>query len=229
MVPHQVGLTLTADGLTRRAPLGEPPNVATGVGTFTFAQHQPGAPETPMTYDPCEVIYVEINDGLAPPAGELIVRRALDEISRATGLQFAVEGTTDRLPEESGVAPSMGALGGDWPPVLIAWTTPDQLPDLSGEVAGVGGSQALKDPLRQHWRYVTGTVALDAPTLADMLTKPDGDRLVQAIVIHELGHLVGLGHVDDPTELMHEDNVGRLTLGPGDREGLAQLGSGQCR
>jgi hypothetical protein len=229
MVPHQLGLTLTADGLARRTPLGEPPHVATGVGTFTFAQHQPSAPDTPVTYDPCEVIYVEINDGLAPPAGELIVRHALDEVSRATGLQFAVEGTTERLPNESSVAPSLGALGGDWPPVLIAWTTPNQLPDLSGEIAGVGGSQAVKDPLREHWRYVTGTVALDAPTLAELLTQPEGERLAQAIVMHELGHLVGLGHVDDPSELMHEDNLGLVTFGPGDLEGLAQLGRGRCR
>ena len=123
----------------------------------------------------------------------------------------------------------MGALGGDWPPVLIAWTTPNQLADLSGEIAGVGGSQAVKDSLREHWRYVTGTVALDAPTLADLLTQPEGERLAQAIVMHELGHLVGLGHVDDPAELMHEDNLGLVAFGPGDLEGLAQLGHGRCR
>jgi hypothetical protein len=229
MVPYQLGLTLTTDGLARRTPLGEPPNVATGVGTFIFAQYQPGASETPVTYDPCEVIQVEINNNLAPPAGNQIVRRALDVVSHATGLQFAVEGTTDRLPNKLGVAPSMEALGGDWPPVLLAWTTPDQLPDLSGDIAGVGGSQAVKDALRKHWRFVTGTVALDAPALADMLTQPNGHRLAQAIVMHELGHLVGLGHVDDPAELMHEDNLGLVTFGPGDLEGLAQLGGGQCR
>jgi hypothetical protein len=229
MVPHQFGLTLTADGLARRTPLGEPPNVATGVGTFTFAQHQPSAPDTPVTYDPCEVINVEINNTLAPPAGDQIVRRALDEVSLASGLQFAVHGTTDRLPKKAGVAPRMGVLGGDWPRVLIAWTTADQLPDLSGDVAGVGGSQAVKEPLREHWHYVTGTVALDAPALAEILTRPDGDRLAQAIVMHELGHLVGLGHVDTPDELMHEDNLSLVTFGPGDLEGLAKLGSGKCR
>jgi hypothetical protein len=39
---------------------------------------------------------------------------------------------------------------------------------------------------------------------------------------------VGLDHVEDPGELMYADNVGRVTLGPGDRRGLAALGSGQC-
>jgi hypothetical protein len=229
MVPQQLGLTLTTDGLTRRTPLGQPPSVVTGVGTFSFAQHQPGASDTPVTYNPCEAINVEINNSLAPPAGDQIVRRALDEVSLASGLQFAVHGTTDRLPNKAGVAPRMGALGGDWPRVLIAWTTEDQLPDLSGEVAGVGGSQAVKEPLREHWRYVTGTVALDAPALAEILRRPGGDRLAQAIVMHELGHLVGLGHVDDPHELMHEDNLSVVTFGPGDREGLAILGSGRCR
>jgi hypothetical protein len=174
VVPDQLGLTLTTEGLSRPTPLGQAPDTATGVGTFDFAQQQPGAAEIPVTYDPCQVIHVEINNDLAPPTGDQIVRRALDEVSRATGLQFVVEGTTDRLPDESGVTPSMGVLGGDWPPVLLAWTTPDQLPDLAGEVAGVGGSQAVKDALREHWRYVTGTVALDAPALTDILQHPEG-------------------------------------------------------
>jgi hypothetical protein len=229
LIPDQLGLTLSTEGLSRRTPLGQSPDVARGVGTFKFARQQPGAAEIPITYDPCEVIHVEINDDLAPPTGDRIVRRALDEVSRATGLQFVAQGTTNRLPEKSSVRPSLGVLGGDWPPVLLAWTTPAQLPDLAGDIAGVGGSQAVKDPLNEHWNYVTGTVALDAPTLTDMLTHPEGERMAQAIVMHELGHLVGLGHVDDPNELMHEDNLGVVTFGPGDREGLAKLGNGQCR
>jgi predicted Zn-dependent protease len=71
-------------------------------------------------------------------------------------------------------------------------------------------------------------VALDAPQLKRVLSRRHGRELVRAIIVHELGHLVGLDHVNDPGELMHADNVGRLALGPGDREGLAALGSGRC-
>jgi len=42
-----------------------------------------------------------------------------------------------------------------------------------------------------------------------------------------LGHLVGLDHVDDPTQLMHVVSP-VFDLGPGDRAGLARLGAGPC-
>ena len=52
-----------------------------------------------------------------------------------------------------------------------------------------------------------GTVdgLLEDPTgpLAEILTYPDGRDQALAVILHELGHLVGLGHVDDQGELMH--------------------------
>ncbi len=49
------------------------------------------------------------------------------------------------------------------------------------------------------------------------------------MILHELVHVVGLAHVDDPTELMHpESQDGVTALGPGDRAGLARLGQGPC-
>ncbi len=76
--------------------------------------------------------------------------------------------------------------------------------------------------------YVTGGVTLDSASFAAMRQRPDGPALQRAIVLHELGHLVGLAHASDQTELMNADNDGRLDYGPGDREGLAKLGAGPC-
>jgi hypothetical protein len=99
---------------------------------------------------------------------------------------------------------------------------------LGGTVAGVGGSTPGLDEYAGELRYVTGAVALDAPQLTDVMARPNGPAQVRAIIVHELGHLVGLQHVPDPAELMYPKNVGQLDLGPGDREGLAALGSGRC-
>jgi predicted Zn-dependent protease len=71
-------------------------------------------------------------------------------------------------------------------------------------------------------------VALDAPQLTEVMARDAGGEQVRAILMHELGHLVGLDHVDDPGELMYAESVGTLGFGAGDREGLASLGSGRC-
>lgn len=50
-----------------------------------------------------------------------------------------------------------------------------------------------------------------------------------AIVMHELGHMVGLAHVDSQAELMAGDNHSGITdFGPGDPAGLGKLGAGPC-
>lgn len=47
---------------------------------------------------------------------------------------------------------------------------------------------------------------------------------------HELGHLVGLDHVADPTQLMYSEGGPSQASdwGNGDLAGLNQLGSGGC-
>jgi len=76
---------------------------------------------------------------------------------------------------------------------------------------------------------VSGVVYLDAAALGSLLAA--GDRaLAQAVVLHELGHLVGLAHVNDSGALMFPRASGEVTaFGPGDRAGLAALGSGACQ
>jgi hypothetical protein len=47
--------------------------------------------------------------------------------------------------------------------------------------------------------------------------------------MHELGHLVGLGHVNDSRQLMHAANKSGVTeFAAGDLTGLAVLGNGPC-
>lgn len=218
----QFGLTLTRDGLQLETPLGSPPEVAQGAGSYAYMLTQRGS-DRPVAYDPCRRIEYLVNDSLAPAGTEGLLRSAIDEISGATGLVFRAVGETDDLPK-----PKLSALTPRRKPVLIAWTTPDVVPDLAGDVAGLGGSTAGLDDYAGELRYVTGMVALDAPQLTQVLAGPGGPQQVRAVMVHELGHLVGLAHVDDDGELMYPDNLGRVSLGPGDRQGLAALGSGRC-
>lgn len=68
-------------------------------------------------------------------------------------------------------------------------------------------------------RYVTDRVMLDRELFASL----GGEAaFAQALVDHELGHVVGLGHVEDSGELMYEHALERTAYGPGDRECLAR-------
>jgi hypothetical protein len=110
--------------------------------------------------------------------------------------------------------------------VLVAWADDEEVPALSGDVAGLAGSVVVESLGRA--RYVTGTVTLDSEAFQRITGELGGDAAAQAIVDHEFGHLVGLDHVDDAGELMYADNIGRRDWGPGDLAGLSRLGRGRC-
>jgi hypothetical protein len=199
--------------------LGAAPQVPQGVGSFKFLKTQPGG-RAPVAYDPCRPIEVAINPDGAPDDYQQLVSTAMRHTSEATGLRFDSAGLTDDRTFDYG-----GAGLARRHPVLVAWATADEVSDLEGNVAGIGGSLAV-DAGTGRMRFVTGRVILDRDAFATF--DDDETRFAQAIVDHEFGHLVGLAHVDDPGELMYGDNIGRTTYGPGDREGLARLGSVDC-
>lgn len=187
-----------------------------GRGSFEFSMTQRGS-EEPVGYDPCGVIEVEINPENAPDDYRDLVDTAIQHTSDASGLRFEVVGETDRR--------DFDLEEPDRRPVLVAWSDEDEVPELEGDVAGLGGSVA-GDLGTGSLSYVTGIVVLDTDVFDGVpLYDSSGD---QAIVDHEFGHLVGLGHVDDIDELMAAENTGRTTYGPGDREGLARLGLIDC-
>lgn len=189
-------------------------------GTFTYALTQPGSSD-PVGWDPCETVEYVVNPAGMPAGARPLVDRAIARISAATGLKFSDEGETDRRP----FAGSFRLLGGSGP-VVIGWGDASEYPELGGQVAGLGGG-APEDGSAGRRHYVSGGVVLDTEvfTAANVAERP---RVMEAIVVHELAHVVGLGHVAEPMELMFSDNSGQVELGPGDREGLARLGGLPC-
>jgi hypothetical protein len=224
---HKQGFDVGLDGLHERRGTG-PTTVVTGTGAYRFLAHQPGRPGDPVAYDPCRTLHVVVNDALAPPGSEGLVADAATVVSAATGLRIVVDGPTDEQPARDRPLRDPPRYGRGWSPVLVAWSTPERVPGLAGRTVGLGGSSRVADDVSGRSTYVTGTVSLDAPFLARTMVQPGGVALVRAVVMHELGHVVGLAHVDDPGELMYADNVGQKAFGPGDLTGLAALGRGRC-
>ena len=214
---EQMRVVRQALGIAGGRPLPIPA-LTDGGGSYAFMMTQPGS-RTPVGYDPCRTIEVEVNPAGAPDNHESLVDDAIEHIEEAAGLDLEVVGsTTDRPADREG-------LMSQPPPVLVAWATADEVPGLAGDIAGLGGSSARRQ-LDGRLEFVTGAVILDQETF-EGFTAFDGSA-AQAIVDHEFGHLVGLDHVDDPDELMYEENNGAPGFGPGDLEGLARLGRIPC-
>ncbi|MBM7806583.1 hypothetical protein JOD57_002420 [Geodermatophilus bullaregiensis] len=206
------------------APLGQPVD-APATGTWDFLRYQDDG-VTPVAYDPCRPVrYVVRPDG-APPGADRLVAEAVAEVAAATGLRFVHDGATDEAYSESRPPHQPGRYGDRWAPVLLTWATPAEAPGLAGPVAGLGGSHPVT--AGGPWVYVTGALTVDAAWAATAARSPDGRADVRAVLVHELAHVVGLAHVDDPAELMHPENDGQRELGGGDRAGLARLGRGAC-
>lgn len=199
--------------------LGEMVN-ADGDGEYAFAATQPGSDE-PVSWNPCRPIEYVVNPDGAPDNWRELLDESIADISAATGFRFDDTGTS----EERDFDDRLDGLGRPQP-VLIGWADDEEIPRLGGDVAGLGGSTYIER--NRHRTYITGSISLDTDVFDDLDGERHGDDLMRAIITHELGHVVGLDHVDSSQELMYEDNIGQTELGPGDLEGLAMLGAVDC-
>jgi hypothetical protein len=208
----------------RSQPLGTPQPKTSSSTHFAFMKAVPGLGGRPVTWDPCRPIHLVVNNAQAPAGSDQLLREAAGAVSSTTTLRFVIDGPTTEPPTANRTPLDKARYGNRWSPVLAAWTDPSVVPELQGAVTGIAGPVEAPyfTDAQQHW--VSGIVDLDGPQFREMLQTADGWAHARAIVMHELGHLVGLAHVPVNTELMYPENIGQRTFGPGDREGLRQLG-----
>lgn len=207
-------------------PLGVPVPAAEDGGTYAFVAVQPDSAE-PVAYDPCRPIHYVMRPDNAPPGAAGMLHDAFARVTGVTGLRFVYDGETDERPSSDRVPFQPERYGDRWAPVLVTWETERENPEFLTGVVGLGGSAPMSLPGEPHV-YVTGTVALDAAAFREILALPDGRADARAVILHELGHLVGLDHVTDETQLMFPEAGRLLDYASGDLAGLAQLGRGAC-
>ena len=203
-----------------------PAVVASTSGAHLFQERRPDG--SPVGYDPCRPLHYVVNPARMPGQGLTMIREAVARVSVATGLVIVEDGLTDEALAADRSPYQEDRYGDHWAPVLIGWSDETSLPLLGGEVAGFGGSHHIATTGPGSERLVSGQIALDLDAFNAELARPGGYESARAIVMHELGHVVGLAHVDDPTELMYASQLDQVEFGPGDLEGLAAVGSGPC-
>ncbi len=207
-------------------PLGVPPPLAEPAGAFEFSHTQREGDE-PVAFDPCRPIRYVVNPAGAPPGGGELIRAAVERITAGTGLVFIDDGLSDERWSKEREPYQPDRYGDRWAPVLISWSTEDEVPGLGGFIAGLGGGIARSDP-DGRLGYVSGGAVIDRDDAERILAGPEGTEQVRVVIQHELGHVLGLGHVADETQVMNAAGSAVLDWGTGDLAGLHHLGSGPC-
>jgi hypothetical protein len=184
----------------------------------------------PILFDPCRPIhYVVRTEGMPQMVLEGI-RAATRAVARASGLVFVVDGAVDEAPSEDRPVLQPSVYGSRWVPVLFAWSTPAEFPPFAAETrtAGLGGALVATVTGAGSARIVTGSVTLNTDNVTPWLSETRGPRSLELLLIHEIGHVLGLAHVTDRAELMDARPIAVGGLGAGDRQGFAIAGNGSC-
>ncbi len=193
---------------------------------------------SPVRFNACEPVHYAVNPDLAPSAEALNdVHEAIARLAEASGLRFVFDGPSDETfmgnwAEFVRPPYQPDRYGERWVPLLVAWTSggfaPPEITGPQRVIAGGGHPTVVGDVI------VTGQVALNADAVLDLETRKSlpagfGPGITWGrVLLHELGHAVGLGHVSGPMQLMHEPLTDHppapADYAAGDRAGLALIG-----
>ncbi|HEY2430494.1 MAG TPA: matrixin family metalloprotease, partial [Acidimicrobiales bacterium] len=184
---------------------------------------------TPVRFDPCTPVHYVTNLAGGPPNALSLVQSALGQLSQATQVTFVDDGPTTEVPSSNRAAYQPGRYPGGWAPVLIAWSTPSasSLLPSGGSVIGEGGSSWVQAP-GQDEVYVTGEAVINADDTTTLAADYGAGSTLGELLLHELGHVVGLGHTADANQVMYpvEHPLGAAAYQAGDLAGLGRLGRG---
>ncbi len=176
-------------------------------------------------WDPCTPIRYRVNLAKAPRGAMRDVRAALANIAHASGLEFVYAGPTSVVPYAQ---PTYDPAVAD---LVVAWAWPAALKGaMPTGTFGLGGDEMRPghdiagNPVRRIWQ---GGVTISARF--NRIIRPGAGKGLTRVgaLMHELGHAVGLFHVEgDPAQIMTPWlGAGLDVWGAGDLAGLEAVGA----
>ena len=208
-----VGLTATGTpGLAAQDATATVVSAASGRGNpkaFNFVARINGEP---VHWSPCAKPGWRINVGKAPRRAIPQAKEAMQRIKQATGLHFRYQGRTRVNPRNFGKYPRGTSL-------VMGW-------GRTGGAAGIGGPR-----WQSNGRIIDGYVVLNPKTSRRLANgfgrgpREGYQGTLGQLMMHELGHAVGLQHVRDRAQIMYPTLTRKkATWGAGDLNGLQKVG-----
>ena len=194
-------------------------------GAFRFLERVGGVP---VRWNPCETITYAVNTEGATSSIEPDLREALARVTRATRIEFESVGTTEETflrayqrMRYKGVIRKAELIiiwvdHGDYQAILRRLHDPRPSIAFAKTMAGLFADRD---------QYFGGIIVMDAEATSQ---RGFGHPYAHgSVLLHELGHIMGLDHVKDPDQLMYSGrypNYGLHDFGAGDLEGLRRIG-----
>jgi len=200
-------------------------------GPHAFLEQLPDG--TPYRWDPCRPIHYVVNPANEPAGAGPVIREAIQRVADATGIRFVDDGTTIETADQQIGTVFQTNMPDEprWLPVLIAFVPRDHFDFLADTRKALAFGEPHRGEGDEAHTYVSGLVVIDA---SEELPVGFTSRFsLGPVLMHELGHVMGLGHVSAGDELMWSPNVAghdrlpdlsQTDWGPGDLEGLRLVG-----
>jgi hypothetical protein len=219
------GPTAVPSATDSPSPSASPAARAKVDGAFKFLEIVGGAP---VRWNPCETISYAVNTDGVTSSIKPDLDEALARVTRATQIEFVSVGTTEETflrayqrMRYRGVIRKAELIiiwvdHGDYQEILRRLHDPRPSIAFAKTMAGLYADQD---------QYFGGIIVMDAEATSQ---RGFGHSYAHgSVLLHELGHIMGLDHVKDPDQLMYSGrhpNYGLQDFGAGDLEGLRRIG-----
>jgi hypothetical protein len=206
-------------------------------GEFTVI-FEDETPETMPRWDPCTFPTYAINKGSSEPAENIVrdgfelddadlLRQAFERTEELSGLRFLyLSKTSDTYEKSEDYSTNLGKAD-----VLVQYLREDEY-RVAAEESGLSTSIAFAGPLARRvigetGYLVAGRIIINADEIQRLLDE-GREEIIAAAYLHEIGHLIGLGHVENPDALMFGGPSYFDTFTEGDKLGFEWAGAGPC-